>query len=60
MVPKQELHESIPLRTQKLNYRVNIYGLQDYVGEEGLNSNWLPKFGLAKKKIFLQVFLITY
>jgi hypothetical protein len=39
MVSKYELLESIPLHAQKLNYEINIYELEDHVGEEGLNSN---------------------
>jgi hypothetical protein len=44
---------------QKLDCEINIYELEDHVGEEGLSLNLLLKHGRIKK-LFLQVFLITY
>ncbi len=36
---KHELHESIPLCTQRLNYGVSIYELEDQVGGKKLSLN---------------------
>ncbi len=52
---KCELFKSIPLHVQKLNYKENVYELDDHVGEEALKSGLLLKFGFI-----LQVFLVTY
>jgi hypothetical protein len=49
MVLKCELPKSIPLHEQGLNCGPNIYELEDHVKENGLSSNWLTKFGPAKK-----------
>jgi hypothetical protein len=35
MVPKHELLENIPLHNQRLNCGINVYELEDHVGEEG-------------------------
>ncbi len=35
MVPKHELLESIPLHGQRSNCGINVYELEDHVGEEG-------------------------
>jgi hypothetical protein len=39
MVPKHELPKSIPLHSQRLNYRARVCELEDHVGEKGLSSN---------------------
>jgi hypothetical protein len=49
MVPKCTLLESIPLHVQKLNCGVNVYELEDHVGEKTLNLLLPPKLGLAIK-----------
>jgi hypothetical protein len=48
MVPKHELFKNILSHFQELNYRKNIYELEDHVGEKALNSNLSPKPKLAK------------
>jgi hypothetical protein len=48
MVPKCELFENIPLHFQKLNYKKDIYELNDHVGEKALSLNLLLKFSLEK------------
>ncbi len=53
MVPKRKMSESISLRAQGQNYKANIYELEDHVGENGLNLNWLTKLGFAKKTPFV-------
>ncbi len=53
MVPKHELLESIPLHGQRSNCGINVYELEDHVGEEGKSSNWLTKLGLVKKTPFV-------
>ncbi len=35
MVPKLELPKNIPLHTQGLNSEIDIYELEDHVGEKG-------------------------
>jgi hypothetical protein len=57
MVPKHELLENIPLHNQGLNCKVNVYELEDHVGEKGWSLNWLIKLGPTKKLLF-QVFPI--
>jgi hypothetical protein len=47
------MSESISLRAQGQNYKANIYELEDHVGENGLNLNWLTKLGFAKKTPFV-------
>jgi len=39
MVPKHKLPKSIPLHIQELNYKANVYELEDHVGEERLSIN---------------------
>ncbi len=51
MVPKLELPESIPRHVQGLNYRDDLYELEDYVWEEALNSNLLLRFRPIRKII---------
>ncbi len=51
MVPKHKLLESIPQHEQGLNYGASIYELDDHVGENGLNLNWLTKLMFAKKTL---------
>jgi hypothetical protein len=52
MVPKCELPKIVPLHAQKLNYGTNICELEDRVGEERLNLNWLPKLVPTQKTPF--------
>ncbi len=42
---------SIPLHVQELDYEKGVYELKDYVGEQALNLNLLPKLGLANKTL---------
>jgi hypothetical protein len=49
MVLEHELHESIPMHVQWLNYEENIYELEDHVKEKALNTNLLPKLKFVKK-----------
>jgi hypothetical protein len=49
MVPKCELLKIIPLHVLELNYGVNIFELEDHVGEEALSSYLPPKFGPTKR-----------
>ncbi len=51
-MPKCELFENIPLHFQELNYKKNIYELEDHVGEKAFNSNLLPKLKPVKKTFF--------
>jgi len=39
MVPKHKLLKSIPLHGQGLNYRANVYELENHVGEKGWSLN---------------------
>jgi hypothetical protein len=48
-MPNCKLLESIPMHVQKLNYKENIYELDDHVGEVAPNPNLLPKLGPTKK-----------
>ncbi len=50
-MPKCELFKSIVLHVQELNYGEGICELVDHVGEKALNSNLLPKLGLAKRTL---------
>jgi hypothetical protein len=36
------------MHVQKLDYEEGVYELGDHVGEKALNSNLLPRLGLAK------------
>jgi hypothetical protein len=58
LMPKHKLFESILLHVQELNYKENIYELEDHVGEVAPNSNLSPK--LSSQKKLLQVFPIAY
>jgi hypothetical protein len=49
MVPKCKLLKSISLHVQNLNYRKNVYELNDHVGEEALSLSLLLKLKLAKR-----------
>ncbi len=49
MAPKHEPLENIPLHDQGLNYKANVFDLEDHVGEKGWSLNWPTKLGLAKK-----------
>jgi hypothetical protein len=51
-MPKHKLFKSIPLHVQELNYKENIYELEDHVGEVAPNSNLSPKLGPTKKNSY--------
>jgi hypothetical protein len=54
IVSKWKLFESIPMHVQELNYKENIYELEDHVGEMAPNPNLSLKLGPAKQ------FLISF
>ncbi len=58
-MPKHEFPKSIPLHGQGLNYGVNIYELEDHVGEKGWNTNWSMKLGFVKKTSLASFFNCT-
>jgi hypothetical protein len=49
MVPKPILFKNILLHIQGLNCEKCVYELEDHVGQEAFNLNWLLKLGLVKK-----------
>jgi hypothetical protein len=49
MMLEHELLESILLHIQELNYKKDIYELENHVGEKTLNSNLPLKLGPAKQ-----------
>jgi hypothetical protein len=51
MVPNHELFENIPLHIQGLICEKNVFKMEDHFGEEVLNLNLAPKFGLVEKTL---------
>jgi hypothetical protein len=56
MVPKHKLFKNIPLHIQKLNYRKNIYELEEHVGEEAYELELVAKTWACKKNSFCKFF----
>jgi hypothetical protein len=52
MVLNHELFKNIPLHIQGLICEKKVFKMEDHFGEEALNLNLAPKFGLVERITF--------